>query len=182
LSDGKINFDPRQFAALRAKNDIRIMKTYKRSLFELGKGIVIALFTGAAAYVVTGLFTGSALFCFGIPALVTLSLLYITVLSEDIYFELEPDGLFRYYKRRILQNTFNLKHCYVTYRRKSEGGFPPTHDITLTIVDIAEGGETGLDCGPLGLDQFNEMFAEMENFTMKDTAVLSAGTNSASHA
>jgi hypothetical protein len=156
------------------------MKTYKRSLFELGKGIVIALFAGAAAYIITGLFTRSALFCLGIPALLALSILYVTIFSEDIYFELEPDGLFRYYKRRILQNTFNLRNCYITYRWKSEGGFPPTHDITLTIADTAEGGETGLDCGPLGLQQFNEMFAEMENFTMKDTAVLSAGNNSAS--
>jgi hypothetical protein len=47
-------------------------------------------------------------------------------------------------------------------------------------VDTAEGGETGLDCAPLGLDQFNEMFADMENFTLKDRAVLSAGANSAS--
>jgi hypothetical protein len=158
------------------------MKTYKRTLFELGKGMVIALFTGAAAYIITGLFTGSALFGLGIPILVTLAILYITVFSEDIYFELEPDGLFRYYKRRILQNTFDLKHCYVSYYRKSEGGFPPTHDITLTIVDAAEGGETGFDCAPLGLDQFNEMFAEMENFALKDRTVLSAGANSAPQA
>jgi hypothetical protein len=108
--------------------------------------------------------------------------LYITVFSEDIYFELEPDGMFRYYKRRTLQNTFNLKNCYITYHRKSEGGFPPTHNITMTIVDAAEGGETGLDCSPLGLHQFNEMFGEMENFTIKDTTVLSADTNSASQA
>jgi hypothetical protein len=158
------------------------MKIYKRSIFELGKGIVIALFTGAAAYIITGIFTSSALFCFGIPILLTLSILYITIFSEDIYFELEPGGLFRYYKRRILQNTFNLKNCYVTYHRRSEGGFPPTHVITLTIVDTALGGETGLDCAPLGLHQFNEMFAEMENFTIKDTTVLSAGANLASQA
>jgi hypothetical protein len=148
--------------------------------FELGKGIVIALFTGAAAYIVVGLFTGIALFGFGIPVLITLSILYITVFSEDIYFELEPSGLFRYYKRRILQNTFNLKNCYITYHRKSETGFPPTHDISMTIVDTAGGGETGFDCSPLGLDQFNEMFAEMENFAIKDIEVLSAGANSAS--
>jgi hypothetical protein len=156
------------------------MKTYKRSLFELGKGVVIALFTGAAAYIIVGIFADSALFSVGVPILVTLAILYITVFSEDISFELEPDGLFRYYERRILQNTFDLRHCYISYHRKSEGGFPPTHDITLAIVDTAEGGETGLDCAPLGLDQFNEMFAEMENFTLKDRMVLSAGANSAS--
>ncbi|MDR2630263.1 MAG: hypothetical protein LBC60_05005 [Spirochaetaceae bacterium] len=156
------------------------MKIYKRSLFELAKGIVIALFTGVAAYIITGLFTSSALFGLGIPILLTLAILYIVVFSEDIHFELEPDGVFRYYKRRMLQNTFNLKNCYLTYRRKSESGFPATHDITLTIVDTAEGEETGLDCGPLGLNQFNEMFGEMENFAIKNTEVLSADTNSAS--
>jgi hypothetical protein len=99
------------------------MKIYKRSLFELGKGMVIALFTGAAAYIITGIFTGSALFSLGIPILVTLSILYITVFSEDIYFELEPDGLFRYYKRRILQNTFNLKHCTSPITEKAKAAF-----------------------------------------------------------
>jgi hypothetical protein len=161
---------------------VYVMKTYKRTLFELGKGIVIAFFTGAVVYIIVGLFTGSALFGLGIPVLITLAILYITVFSEDIYFELEPDGLFRCYKRRILRNTFDLKSCYITYHRKSESGFPPTHDITLTIVDTALGGEAGLDCSPLGLSQFNEMFAEMENFTIKDTAVLSAGANPASQA
>jgi hypothetical protein len=156
------------------------MRTYKRSPFELCKGIVIALVTGSAAYIITGLFTRGALFGLGIPILLTLAILYITVSSEDIYFELEPEGLFRYYKRRVLQNTFTLTNCYISYHRRSEGGFPPTHDITLNIVDTATGEETGLDCGPLGVNQFNEMFGEMENFTIKDTAVLSAGTNSAS--
>jgi hypothetical protein len=158
------------------------VKTYKRSLFELGKGVVIAFFVGAAAYVVIGIFASAALFSLGIPILATLALLYIAIFSEDIYFELEPDGLFRYYKRRVLQNTFNLKQCCIAYHRKSEGGFPPTHDITLTIVDAGGDEETGLDCSPLGLGQFNEMFAEMENFAMKDRAVLSAGAGSAPQA
>ncbi|MDR0399379.1 MAG: hypothetical protein LBH51_00370, partial [Treponema sp.] len=58
---------------------------------------------------------------------------------------------------------------------KSEGGFPPTHDITLTIMDTAgEGDEVSLDCGPLGLNQFTEMWKEMEHFAIKDKEVLSA--------
>jgi hypothetical protein len=142
--------------------------------------MVIALGTGFAAYMILGIFTSNALFGLGIPLLLTVSILYITLFSEDVHFELEPDGLFRSYKRRILQHTFDLKNCYVGYHRKSEGGFPPTHDITLTIVDTAEGEETRLDCGPLGLNQFNEMFREMENFAIKDTKVLSANADSAS--
>jgi hypothetical protein len=152
-------------------------KIYKRTFFELIKGIVIALFTGAAAYMVTGIFTDNVLFGFGIPILIGLAILYITIFSEDIYFELDPDGVFRYYKRRSLQNTFDLKNCYITYHRKSESGFPPTHNIALNILDTAGGEETGFDCSPLGLEQFNEMFREMENFTLRDTAVLSADTS-----
>jgi hypothetical protein len=153
------------------------LKVYKRSLFELVKGIVIAPVTGSAVYIVLGLFISNVIFGIGIPILVALAVLYITVFSEDIHFELEPDGVLRYYKRRVLQNTFNLKNCYVWYHRKSEGGFPPNHDITLKVLDTnAEGGEIWIDCGPLGLAQFNEMYTGMEDFAIKDKTVLSAGT------
>jgi hypothetical protein len=128
---------------------------------------------------VLGWFTSNAIIGLGIPALVALGILYITVFSEDIYFEIEPDGVFRYYKRRVLQNTFNLKTCYIWYRRKSETGFPPTHDITLKVLDTsiedAEEGEVGIDCSSLGPNQFDEMFAAMEEFALKDKTVLSAG-------
>jgi hypothetical protein len=157
------------------------VKTYKRSPVELIKGIVIALVTGVAASIIIGIFTPSPLFGLGVPALLSIALLYIAIFSEDVFFELEPDGLFRSYKRRILQHTFDLKNCYIAYRRKSEGGFPPTHDITLTILDTAgEGEEVSLDCGSLGLNQFTEMWREMENFALKNREVLSAKADSAS--
>jgi hypothetical protein len=157
------------------------VKTYKRSLFELIKGVVIAFVTGVVVSMIIGIFTRNAIFARGVPALLTSALLYIAIFSEDVFYELETDGLFRSYKRRILQHTFDLKNCYIAYRRKSEGGFPPTHDITLTIMDAAgEGDEVSLDCGPLGLTQFTEMWREMENFAIKDTEVLSAKADSAS--
>jgi predicted Rdx family selenoprotein len=153
------------------------MRTYKRTLFELIKGIVIAPFSAFAAHIILGLFTSNAIVVLGIPALAGLAILYLAVFSENIRFELEPDGVFRYYKRGIPQNTFNLKTCYIWYHRKSEGGFPPSHDITLTVRDTAAGeDEIRIDCGPLGLNQFNEMFAGMEEFTMKDKTVLAAGS------
>jgi hypothetical protein len=153
------------------------METYKRNFFELVKGIVIAFFTGMAAYIVIGIFANSALFGLGIPALITLAILYITVFSEDIGFELEQDGVFRCYKRRNLQNTFNLSNCYITYHRKSESGLPSSHDITLKILDAAGGEETCFDCSPLGLNQFNKMFTAMENFAIKNRETLSTGAN-----
>jgi hypothetical protein len=157
------------------------VKTYKRSIVELIKGIVIALVTGVVASIIIGLFTSNVLFGLGVPALLAIALLYIAIFSEDVFFELEPDGLFRFYKRRILQHSFDLKQCYIGYHRKSEGGFPPTHDITLTILDTAgEGEEVSLDCGSLGLNQFTEMWEEMEHFAIKNTEVLSAKADSAS--
>ncbi|MDR0449827.1 MAG: hypothetical protein LBH26_01005 [Treponema sp.] len=153
------------------------MKTYKRSLFELVKGIVIGLVTGIAAHIVLGLFFRNVILVTGVPILIAAAILYITFFSEDIYFELEPEGVFRYYKRRILQNTFNLKNCYIWYHRKSESGFPPTHDITLKMLDSgAEDGEIQIDCSPLGLARFDEMYNEMEEFALKDKTVLSAAT------
>jgi hypothetical protein len=131
--------------------------------------------------VIIRIFTRSALLGLGVPALLTIALLYIAIFSEDVFFELEPDGLFRYYKRRILQHTFDHKNCSIAYRRKSEGGFPPTNDITLTIMDtMGEGGEVSFDCGPLGLNRFTEMWREMGNFAIKDTEVLSVKADSTS--
>jgi hypothetical protein len=152
------------------------LKIYKRSRFELVKGIVITPVTGFMVYIVLGLFIDNVIPGIGIPILIALAVFYITVFSEDIHFELEPDGVFRYYKRQILQNTFNLKNCYVWYHRKSESGFPPSNDITLKVLDTSiEEGEIWIDCGPLGLAQFNEMYTGMEDFAMKDKTVLSAG-------
>jgi hypothetical protein len=152
------------------------VKTYKRTVYELIKGFIIAPFTGFAVYIVLGLFVHNVILGLGIPLLIALGILYITVFSENIRFELEPDGVFRYYQRSTLQNTFNLKTCYVWYHRKSESGLPPSHDITLKIQDTTTGeGEIGIDCGPLGLNQFDEMFADMEEFAIKDRAVLTAG-------
>jgi hypothetical protein len=154
------------------------METYKRSPFELAKGIVIAFFTGGAAYMIVGMFTRNVIFGFGIPALITLAILYISVFSEDICFELDPDGVFRYYNRRILQNTFNLTNCYIAYHRKSETGLPSSHDISLKILDTTtEDGETSFDCSPLGLQRFNEMFTAMEHFAIKHNETLSAGAS-----
>jgi hypothetical protein len=126
---------------------------------------------------VIGMFTRSVMFGLGIPALITLAILYITVFSEDICFELDPDGVFRYYNRRILQNTFNLANCYIGYHRKSESGLPSSHDISLKILDANEDEEISFDCSPLGLRRFTEMFTAMENFAIKRHETLSASAD-----
>jgi hypothetical protein len=156
------------------------MKSYKRTLFELIKGIVIAPFCALGVYVVVSVFIdfidfpGSPLVVLGIPILVLLALWYMAIFGGNIRFELDEDGTFREYKGWMLKKTFELKNCRIGYRRSSSSGFLNSHDITLLIADAGD-KETAIDCGPLGIKQFQKMFKEMEQFAIRDESILSAG-------
>jgi hypothetical protein len=100
-------------------------------------------------------------------------IVYITVFSENIYFELEDDGAFRYFKKGTLQNTLDLSKYKIGYHRKTEWGILGNNDIRLQFLST-EGEESEIDAGPLGTTQFNEMFAAMEKYAIRDVEVLTA--------
>jgi hypothetical protein len=117
-------------------------------------------------YIIAQVFIPSLIICGLIGIAGALALLYMTFFSENIYFELDDDGSFRYYKRGKLKQAFALRQCRVNCRRKNESGFFGSYDIKLRITDD-KAAETLIDAGPLGGDQFTEMFAEMEKYAKK---------------
>ena len=149
------------------------MQTYKRSTFSFGKSIVQAPLSGVLVFFI-------AQFFLPVPACLILGLaaaailLYMAFFSENIFFELEDDGVFRYFKRGKPENTFDLKNCRIGYYRKSESGFSGNHDINLHILD-GEGKEVNIDAAPLGATGFHEMFGEMQKFAIKDEPIRAGG-------
>jgi hypothetical protein len=140
---------------------------YKRTTFNLIKSILVAPVTGIVLYIAAQLFPIPEFIrtIIGIAAVAVL--LYMAFFSENIYFELDDDGSFRYYERGILKNSFDLTTCHVGYRRKSESGIFGNHNINVQILN-GEGGEIFLDAAPIGVAQFTDMFAEMEKYAIKD--------------
>jgi hypothetical protein len=148
------------------------METYKRSTFNLVRSILIAPFTGIVAYIIAQVFLPERVsFFLGMAAGAVL--LYMAFFSENIRFELDDDGVFRYVKRGRLENSFALGSCKIGYRRKSQSGILGNNDINLKILD-GEGKETDLDASPIGTDQFMGMFEKMEKYAIKDEEPITA--------
>jgi hypothetical protein len=137
------------------------------------KSIVIAPLTGGLVYFIAQLFISSLMICLALGMLPAAALLYMALFSENIYFELDDDGSFRYFKRGRQEQSFDLKTCRIGYRRKSESGLFGNHDIDLKISD-GEDTETSIDAAPLGVSQFHAMFEDMEEFAIKDDEPIRA--------
>ena len=149
------------------------MRTYKRSTFSLVKSIVQAPLSGVLVFFIAQIFL-PVLVCLILGLAAAAILLYMAFFSEHIFFELEDDGVFRYFKRGRPENTFDLKSLRIGYYRKSESGFFGNHDINLRILD-GEGKEINIDAAPLGVTGFHEMFEEMQKFAIKDEPIRAGG-------
>jgi hypothetical protein len=145
------------------------MQTYKRSTFGLVKSIVQAPLSGVLVFFITQIFLPGPV-CLILGLAVAAILLYMAFFSENIFFELEDDGVFRYFKGGKPENTFNLKNCRIGYYRRSESGFSGNHNINLHILD-GEGQEADIDAAPLGATGFHEMFEEMQKFAIKNEPI-----------
>jgi hypothetical protein len=148
------------------------MEVYKRTVFSMIKGIIISPLSGILVFLLAQIFLPIPL-CVVLGIATAAALIYMTVFSENIYFELEDDGTFRYFEKGSLKNTFELSKCRIGYYRKTEWGIFGSTDINLNILDTG-GEETGIDAGPLGAGQFEGMFKEMEKYAIKDVEVLEA--------
>lgn len=149
------------------------MQVYKRSAWELIKGLVMAPFGAVLVFVIGGFLTENMALLGAIAALVFMLLVYLSVFSENIRFEIE-DGELRYYKRGRLKEQYNLRDCQAGYRRRSDRSFPPSHDIKLNLLHVPTGKEYSIDCSPIGVNQFDRMFEEIQKLTGEEPEILQA--------
>ena len=148
------------------------MQVYKRTMFSMIKGIIIAPFTGLLVFILAQLLLPVPV-CIILGLAAAGTLVYMALISENIYFELDDNGAFRYYQKGSLKNTFDLGTCRIGYKRKTEWGFLGNNDIKLQIIDGAN-EEIFIDSGPLGTTQFHAMFERMEKYAIPDTETLKA--------
>ncbi|MDR2528730.1 MAG: hypothetical protein LBD04_06925 [Synergistaceae bacterium] len=149
------------------------MQVYKRSLWVMVKGLIYAPPSGFVVYIAARFFTDNDAIAGGLGVLMFLSLAYLSVFSENVYFELEQNGVFRYYKRGKLQSAHDVKKCQVGYRRKSSSSFLSTDDIQLDIQE--EGKEkVTIDCSPIGETRFYKLFEKLDEMSLNSPEVLSA--------
>lgn len=153
------------------------MKVFRRTKFSMIRGLIIAPFGGLAVFFL-GQILLPVLLCAVLGIGVAALLAYWAIFSENIYFELDDNGTFRYFKRGKLQNTFDLAKYKIGYYRKTEWGILGDNHIDLKLFD-EQGEETDIEAGPLGTSQFNEMFENMEKYAIKNIETLDAGKKEA---
>ncbi|NYV27698.1 hypothetical protein HP397_02500 [Streptobacillus felis] len=127
---------------------------YKRSILKMLWALVGAPIGGL---IVGGLSTYFLSQAMGIAlgVFITLVLVYMNVFSDDIKFEVEGTK-FRYFKRNKLVKEYELIGAQVRYNIKQSN---TADDMNLHI-----NGDT-IDCAPLGLIQFKNMYYEIEKLT-----------------
>jgi hypothetical protein len=151
------------------------MKTYKRTPFSMIQGLIVTPFGALAVFIISQVLPIPLWFSVILGIAAGAFLAYSNILSENIYFELDDNGTFRYFQRGKLKNTFELSQYSAGYHRRTEHGILGNNNIRLKLLNTS-GEETEIDAGPLGTTQFNEMFAEMEKFSIKnEVEVLEAG-------
>lgn len=150
------------------------MQVYRRSPWLMLKGIISAPCAGLLVFFAAGFFINDIRIVYGISVLVCLLVLFISVFSENIRLELDKNGELRYYKGGRLRGSYALEHCVVGYHRESDTGLLASHDIKLHILDVTSGEELDVDCSPLGLLRFEEMFTEIKQHTKDEPEILRA--------
>jgi hypothetical protein len=128
------------------------------------QGLIVTPFGGFAVFIIGQIFLPWWI-CIILGVVAAAFLAYSTLFSENIHFELDDDGTFRYFNRGQLKNTFELSKYSLGYHRRTERGLLGNNDIRLKLVNL-EGEETDIEAGPLGTTQFNTMFEEMEKFSI----------------
>lgn len=147
------------------------MTVYKRNAFGLIKSLGLAVggavAVGIIAWVICSFISiaeTTALFIsVGIAVLILIFMVYSAIFSENIAFELYPDGRFRYIKNGKLQNEYNLTQCQVGYKTRT--GRNVNTDLKLQIVPPT-GESHFIDASPLGSWKFHDMFAAMEKLSI----------------
>ncbi|MFV0412912.1 MAG: hypothetical protein ACK5L3_06510 [Oscillospiraceae bacterium] len=155
------------------------MQTYKRTTWNLIKGILLAPFAAAGVFLLVAFIlqfvnlgnTVWYVLAFGLPVLAFAGMLYSAIFSENIRFELDETGNFRYFKREKLLAEYALGSCRLgsTKRRSGLG----SSYISLKI--LPQNGEMAvIDCEPLGDAVFDRMYAAMQQFAQQPEKTLTA--------
>ena len=142
------------------------MTVYKRTVFELIRGVVSALFAGLAVGLVLSFIVKPMVIALLPGAAVLLVLCYMAIFKENIRFELEGSQL-RYYQNGMLKHTFALENCTTYCRFKTESSLLMVHDIDLYITDVSADPETKvpIDCSPIGKFQFAQLYKQIQQYS-----------------
>lgn len=127
---------------------------YKRSIFKMIWALVGAPIGGLIVWGISTYFLSQTM-AVALGIFITLISVYINVFSDNIKFEVEGTK-FRYYKRNKLVKEYELTAAEVGYNIKQSN---TADDMNLRI-----NGDV-IDCAPLGLIQFKNMYAEIEKLT-----------------
>ena len=141
---------------------------FKRSAFTMIWGIVAAPFSGFVVWLVVGWFLGDYPIIPYLAGLLTiLIILYVSIFSERIKFEIDNNEL-RYYKGKRLRETHVLADIGVGYHTKIYRGVGGDNDLKLKIYNYNTDKESTIDCSPLGQSRFYKLYSCIKERTREE--------------
>lgn len=149
------------------------MVVYKRNAFSLVKSIVYAIGAGAAVAVIAYIICTALslneqtamIIAIVLGVLVLVGMVLSAVFSENISFEIEPDGKMRYFQKGKLKKEYYLPECSVGYKQVS--GRNTATNIEFQIV-LPNSEVEKIDVSPLGSTKFFKMYEQMAEFTQEN--------------
>ena len=139
------------------------MKIYKSSLFRIIKKFVFAIFIGFASLIILSFFIENDAILYGIAALITLYLIYLGLIAENISVIITDDG------HLIIRNLNKVIGSYCLTDKKFTSYIELSHDnlisdnyCRLNIIDKNSGDEVAIDCSMLGLSGFLALIKELK--------------------
>ena len=149
------------------------MQIFKRGIFSLIKSLGLAVLGPIVLAIIIYFFTENMMIIIIPPAIVGLWLLKLAIFSENIRFEIEKTGQFRYIQRNEIKLNINLSEYYCGYRAKTSDGSADNLTLSLLKVD-GKSEEERIDCTALGLSKFYKMYDLIESYTKKENIKMQA--------
>lgn len=143
-----------------------MLVVYKRNVFGLVKSLLYAvgggLGVGVIAWVICSVLSLSEQTSFIIAivlgVLVLVGMVLSAIFSENIAFEIYPDGKMRYLQKGKLKKEYNIAECQFGYKQVS--GRNTATNITLDI-GLPDGEVEHIDVSPLGTMKFFKMYEHL---------------------
>ena len=141
------------------------MTTYKRGKGNFIVGILSAPAAAFFLFLLLGNFL-SLMLTIIISLLIFLSILYITIFSDNIKFVIDDDRkTMSYYEKGKLIKEYQLKKSVLTYHMKLGHS---------SVIDLTINGES-IDCEPLGRNQFERMYKHLQKLVGVEPIILKVG-------
>lgn len=131
-----------------------MVRVYKRGIFKILISLISGIIGSIIVFFIAAYFLDNILYVLGISGLVLILMLFTTLSSDSIHFELEGNVL-RYFEKNKLKKEYILdENTDLGYKQVTGGSFGDVFDLRIN-------GDV-IDAEPLGGLKFHRLYSDIE--------------------